>query len=65
MELVQDQDLQHESSRELRCQSVLLVKNMETLSVEGTIFFTAKTGLTCLLTHILKQEATQLMFPQP
>ena len=33
-ELVQDQDMQHENSRELRYQSDLMVKNMETISVE-------------------------------
>ena len=33
-ELVQDQDMQHENSRELRYQSDLMVKNMEIISVE-------------------------------
>ena len=33
-ELVQDQALKHEGGRELRYRSDVLVKNMETLSVE-------------------------------
>ena len=49
-ELVQDQALKHEESRELRYQSDVLVKNMETISVELTTFFTAKTEHTYLLT---------------
>ena len=33
-ELVQDQTLKHSDSRELRCQSNMLGKNMKTISVE-------------------------------
>ena len=33
-ELVQDHTLKHSDSRELRCQSNMLVKNMETISVD-------------------------------
>ena len=33
-ELVQDQTLKHSDSRELKCISNMLVKNMETISVE-------------------------------
>ena len=46
-ELVQDQALKHEDSRELRYQ---YDKNMETISVELTTIFTAKTEHTYLLT---------------
>ena len=42
-ELVQDQALKHEDSRELRNQSDVLVKNIETISVELTTIFTSKT----------------------
>ena len=49
-DLVQDQALKHEESRELRYQSDVLVKNMETISVELTTIFTAMTEHTYLLT---------------
>ena len=49
-ELLQDQALKHEDSRELIYQSDVLVKNMDTLSVELTTIFTAKTEHTYLLT---------------
>ena len=42
-ELDQDQALKHEDNRELIFQSNELVKNMETISVKRTTFFTAKT----------------------
>ena len=50
-ELFQDQALKHEDSRELRYQSDVLVKNMDTLSVVWTTIFTAKTEHTYLLTY--------------
>ena len=62
----EDQALKHEDSRELRYQSDVLVKNMDTLSVVWTTIFTAKTEHTYLLTLtivmtevlFLRQEAT-------
>ena len=52
-ELVQDQDMQHENSRELRYQSDLMVKNMSLLTL--TTFM--------IKFLYLRQEATQQMFP--
>ena len=49
-ELVLDQALKHEIRRELWDQSDVLVKNMETISVEWTTIFTAETEHTYLLT---------------
>ena len=47
--MLEDQALKHEDSRELRYQSDVLVKNMDTLSVVSTTIFTAKTEHTYLL----------------
>ena len=44
-EVFQDQALKHEDSRELIYQSDVLVKNMDTLSLEWTTIFTVKKGL--------------------
>ena len=49
-ELVQDQALKNEDSRDLRYEYDVLVKNMETITVEWTTIFTAKTEHTYLLT---------------
>ena len=42
-ELVQDQALKHEDRSVLKYQSNVLVKNIETISVELTTIFTSKT----------------------
>ena len=70
-ELVLDQALKHEIIRELWDQSDVLVKNMETISVEWTTIFTAKTKDSCVLILptfktkflLLRQEFTYLMCP--
>ena len=59
-ELVQDQALKHKDSRELWDQSDVVVKNMETLSVEWTTIFIAKTEHSCFL--ILTTFKTKFLF---
>ena len=48
--LVQDSALKHEDSRELRYQSDVLVRKMETIRVERTTILTKKTEDSCPLT---------------
>ena len=59
-ELVLDQALKHEISRELWDQSDVLVKNMETIRVKWTTIFTAKTEHSCVL--ILTTFKTKFLF---